>query len=195
MVEWIGARQDAAAMSTTLTAPPESLAGGTTLAYRRSHTAYPADQGWALELFVVGPEALRVAGVAAGSDFDVTLTAVETGALPAGTYSWVERVTKGSEVYDAARGVIAITPNLATAGPGSLLSWEEKTLPIVEAAIAGQLTSGIADYQIGGRSVSKIPLKELIPLRSKLQDAVARITSGGRRRQILVGFNEVGTRT
>jgi hypothetical protein len=89
--------------------------------------------------------------------------------------------TVASESYDI-RGdelVINIEPNAATSAPGSFVTWEEKTLAIVEAALSGRLTSDIESYQIAGRAVNKIPIQELKKLRGELRAAVWRQQNPG----------------
>lgn len=179
-------------MSTTATELPESFAAGTTVAYRRSHTAYPASDGWALTLYLNGAGAVSAAGVPVGAAFDVTLAAAATAGLPPGAYTWIERVSRGAEVYDAARGTVLVLANVATSPAGALQSWEERTLTVVQAAIDGQLTSGMASYQIHGRAVSKIPLADLVRLRAGLQAAIAKKARGGKSRVKLVHFTGAG---
>src|SRR5262249_44312146 len=76
--------------------------------------------------------------------------------------------------------VINIEPNVATAAAGAFNTWEEQTLAVVEAAIAGRLTSDIQAYQIAGRSVSKIPIEDLRRIRGELKAAIWRIKNPGR---------------
>lgn len=158
----------------TLTALPDTFPAGTTVKYTRSLSDYPATSGWTLKLLLAGAGTHAEDAVANGDAFDVTLTAAETAALPPGDYRWVERVEKGGEVYDVATGVVTVTPNLATATPGSLQSWEEKELAAVEAAIAAILAGGIAAYQIAGRAVTKVDLPTLQKLRASLRTEIAR---------------------
>lgn len=179
-------------MSTTANALPESFAAGTTVSYRRSLPDFPADDGWALALYLAGAGTLNVAGAPNGADFDVTLAAAATAPLPPGAYTWIERVSKAGEVYDVARGAVTVLADVATAAPGALQSWEERTLTVVQAAIDGQLTSGMASYQIGNRAVSKIPMKDLLQLRVQLKAAIDRKARGGASRRRLVTFTPVG---
>lgn len=99
----------------------------------------------------------------------VNETAGATATAPAETYD-----IRGDEL------VINIEPNVATAAAGTFNTWEEQTLVVVEAAIAGRLTSDIQAYQIAGRSVSKIPIAELRTIRGELKAAIWRQTNPGR---------------
>lgn len=86
------------------------------------------------------------------------------------------------EIFDI-RGdelVINIEPNAASSPAGSFVTFEERTLAVLEAAIAGRLPAGIESYQIAGRAVNKIPMKELVQLRGQYRAAVWRQQNPGK---------------
>jgi hypothetical protein len=90
-------------------------------------------------------------------------------------------VTNGSEVYDMVGDglVVQIEPNLATAPAGAFLTHAEKTLGIIELALIGRLTADLESYQIAGRAVTKIPIRELRELRGWYAAEVARAQNPG----------------
>ena len=165
-------------MTDQLTALPDVIDAGTTVTYTRTLGDFPASAGWTLTLYLAGASIANAAGTPSGDNFIVTIPAGTTANLVAGTYHWVERVTKAGQVFDAASGTVVVRPNLATATAGDFQSWAEKTLPIVEAAIAGQLDEGMAEYQIHSRAVKLIPLEELMKLRAQLTAALAQKRTG-----------------
>lgn len=165
-------------MTTALTELPETIDAGTTVGYTRSHSAYPASGGWVLKLYLAGLSVANFTGTPNGDSFDVVLPASLTAPLLPGSYIWSERVTKAGEEYTAADGMVVVNPNIATAGAGDLQSWEEKTLAIVRAAIAGSVESRILEYQIHSRAVKYHSLEELRKLESELSSKVARKKSG-----------------
>jgi len=173
------------------TVMPDPITAGTTITYTRTYADFPASS-WALKLILAGKSILAVDAVASGSDFVITITPAQSAILDAGNYQWVERVTSAGVVHDAASGTVVVKPNLATASAGSLQSADEKMLEIVELAISGQLTDGIASYQIAGRMVSKIPIDELLRLRTGLRQAVKAAGTGTPSRP--VRFRFPGTR-
>ena len=79
----------------------------------------------------------------------------------------LERVTKAGEVFTVGDGTIEARINLATAAAGTSQTHAEKTLSVIEAALAGRLTSDIAEYSIAGRAVKKIPIDQLSKLRGQ----------------------------
>lgn len=161
------------------------------MSYTRTVTDFPATS-WTLKLTLAGPKVLTVTAATSGTDFVVTLSATQTAALEAGAYVYVERVESGVERYDVERGAVTVTADPTLAGPGDLQSKEEKMLVVVEAAIDGTLASGMQSYQILGRAVSKIPIRELMELRSQLKAAIAARKSGSISRPILIRFTPPG---
>ena len=121
--------------------------------------------------------------------FQVEFIPTDTASLNPGPYRYAERlVNDGSvdstltgETYDITGDelVINIEPNVATSAAGTFNTWEAQTLVVVEAAIAGRLTSDIQTYQIAGRSVSKIPSAELRMIRGELRAAIWRQNNPG----------------
>jgi hypothetical protein len=107
--------------------------------------------------------------------------------LPAGAgasvpLTYVERLIAAAdgEIMDVVNGRIMCEPNLALANAGAALSYEEQTLLVLEAAIQGRLTADIENYSIAGRSVSKIPARELLALRGQFKAIVWRQRNPGR---------------
>lgn len=169
-------------ISETLTAIPGSFAAGETVSYLRSApSGYAPADGWTLTLYLAGENTASAQATEESGAYRVTLTASETSQLEPGSYRWVERLSDGAGVvHDLASGTVIVLPNIGAAASGDLQTWAEKTLPIVEAAIAGRLPSGMESYQIAGRAVSKIPIRELVALRGQLQAEVNRIRNRGK---------------
>lgn len=163
-------------MASELSALPESFAAGTTVRYRKRFSDYPAGGGWALKLHLAGASVLSKTAVPDGDDFVLTLAAADTDAEVApGLYKWVERVSNpDGEVYEVASGVVTILPNLATAWAGKEQEWLERAIAALKAHIEGRLPAGMESYQIAGRVVSKMPVKEAVDLLTSLEARLAR---------------------
>lgn len=172
-----------------LTAMPSSFSKGSTVTYARTVLDYPATSGWGLTVYIAGRSVLTKAASASGADFSITLTAADTAGLEPGVYTWLERASKGAEVYDVARGTLSVTPDLATAAAGDLQSFDEKALAIVEAALLVDLASNTVSYQIAGRGETTTSRAEAMMLRDTLARRIARRKAGGRLGQTInVGF-------
>ncbi len=116
------------------------------------------------------------------------------GSFQPGLYKWVERVTNAAgEVYEVASGTVTVTPDLAEATEGSEQEWLERAVAALKAHIEGRLPAGMESYQIAGRAVSKIPLKEAVGLLGTLEARLARLRNPGTlTRPVLVSFTPPG---
>ncbi len=182
-------------MAQELPAFPESFSAGTTVRYRKRLSDYSASAGWTLKLHLAGASVLAKTAVADGDDFVVTIEAVDTsGGFAAGLYKWVERVSNaGGEVYEVHSGVVTILANLAEAGEGSEQEWIERAIAALKAQIEGRLPAGMESYQIAGRAVSKMPVKEAMALLGALESRLARVSNPGSvTRPVLVSFTPPG---
>lgn len=181
-------------MAQELSALPDSFAAGTTVKYRRRLSDYPAGVGWTLTLHLAGASVLAKTAAADGDDFVVTIAAEDTaGAFTPGLYKWVERVSKDSEVYEVAAGTVTVLPNLAEATEGSEQEWVERAIAALKAHIDGRLPAGMESYQIAGRAVSKIPIKEAVALLATFESRLARLRSPNFvTRPVLVSFTGPG---
>lgn len=99
----------------------------------------------------------------------VAETHAATAAGPAETHD-----IRGDEL------VINIEPNVATAAAGAFNTFEEQQLAVIEAVLGGRITADIQAYQIAGRSVTKIPIDELMKMRGMLRAAVWRQENPGK---------------
>lgn len=150
---------------------PDSFVAGTTVQYERSYSDYPTSN-WNMTLFIAGVAVFSIPATESNNKFLITISANQTKNFPAGNYRWEERVTDGTNVYIAGTGTVVVLADIAQATAGSLLSWEEKTLKVVEDALMGRLSADMESYSIDGRAVSKIPSRELLGIRNSLRRAV-----------------------
>ena len=144
-------------MRLTLTVADASAADGGTLTFAMAGAV------------VITP----IAGVANGVDWDVTIPSTVTEALSAGTYQWRTRLVEESVTRTVATGVTTVVADLAALSAGDALSWEEKALPVVEAALSGTIEGEMKMFMIGGRQVMAFSFKELMTLRGQLVAAIA----------------------
>lgn len=78
-----------------------------------------------------------------------------------GTYSWQSYITNGADRFTVASGTVKFLPDLSK-GAVDTRSHVKKTLDALEATIQGRATTDQLSYTINGRSMSKIPVEELI---------------------------------
>jgi hypothetical protein len=158
---------------------PDHFAAGTTVKFTRSLNDFSPADGWSYAIYLNGlTQKFNKAATVLGNIFQIEFLPTDTASLNPGPFRYAERLTNSGtgEVYDITGDelVINIEPNVGSAAAGAFNTWEERTLAIVEAAIAGRLTSDIETYQIAGRSVSKIRIVELRQIRGELRAAIWR---------------------
>lgn len=145
---------------------PALFTAGETVKFTRTFDLFEPP-AWAYTIYFNGAAAVFNKAATVGSDgFDVTLMPTDL-IVPAGIYRYIERVVNSStgEVYTVGQGVVQIELDLSTAGPGACLTYWEQTLAIIEAALTNRLTIDQQSYQVAGRAVVKIPIKELLQIR------------------------------
>lgn len=164
-----------------LTTLPTSIVAGTTVKYTRSDVNYPASQGWSNVLHLVGAQVIPpISGTAVGDSFQFVITPTMTATVKPGRYQWREFPTKGADIFLAAGGVVEILPNIAASGAGEMRTWEERCLELVELRLEGRFTADMERYSVGGRSVEKMNMVELMRARNWLKTQVRQQASPGR---------------
>lgn len=155
------------------TIEPERVAAGDTWVWKYSDPDFPLTEGWALSYALAGAAVLAWTagwGSASGNVTTVTIPAATTTDLTAGSYEftriWTGSGTYAGRVHTVALPRLTILANPQTRAAGDGQTHAERTLAVLEAALEGRLTDDIEQYQIGGRAVSKIPVRELVALRA-----------------------------
>lgn len=167
-------------MSTLPIAPPSTFAAGDTVAFTQAPTttalgAVSPAEGWALSWLLRktdGADSASATTTDDGTQWTVTLAATTSATLQAGAWRWVLRATKSADVVTLSHGTLTVTPDLGAVGE-DVRTWEEKTLAVVEGALAGTLEGELRMYMIAGRQVQTFGPEELMRLRAQLRDAVA----------------------
>ena len=156
----------------TLTEMPESFAAGTTVEYTRSLADFPANDGWTLKVYLRGDGTANATVTPSGADYLVEFPAATTAPLAAGPYEWFEEATKSGKVKSAGSGSVIVTPNIAAAGAGDLLSDAEKTLAALRAKRDGRLTADQEMIQVDNMAITRIPFELLEDLITRYQKIV-----------------------
>lgn len=169
-----------------ITSVPLTVAAGTSVVYRRVVANLPP-VGWSYQLALSVPGFAPVTAAIDGDAFKLTIPASVTATWPAGTYTYSERVTDGVEVQEVGRGSIAVLADVTATGDDGR-SHAQRALAAIEAALEGRMGDGIQSYAIGGRTVAKIPLKELYELRDKYRIQVFRERNRGRFGSVQIAF-------
>lgn len=163
---------------------PRQFVAGDTVQFTKSLMDFAPADGWTLKYALVGPQKITgspfTAAVVDGQ-WQVTIPATASkDVVSTGTWrllGWVELDGERYTIYD---GVVALRPNVELASLSGLQTHEERALAIIEARIEGRLTADLETYQIDGRAVTKIPVKELLALRAHYRHLVWKQRNRGR---------------
>lgn len=170
-----------------LTAIPAIITAGDSYGIVLSYSDYPATSGWALSFAIAGASVKSWTSSAENDSHRLTLSTSDTSALTAGTYGWRVRASDGTDARVVESGTLVVEADLGELAPNAALSWEEVTLPIVEAALSGTLEGEMQMYMIGGRQVMTFKPSELMEIRAKCKAAIARQRNGGVLPPVVIG--------
>jgi hypothetical protein len=158
---------------------PPAFAAGNTLKVDRRFANF-ANTDFTYTLYLAGTAVLNKAATADADGVTFHLVLAPTDTAPLNTtaqpapYAYVERLsdTTTGEIYDVRSGRIMVNPNFATVAAGAMVSFEEQTLAVIESVLQNRITADIEQYAIAGRSITKIPVRELLQLRGQYRALV-----------------------
>ena len=116
--------------------------------------------------------AITATADANNTGWTILVTAATTAPLGPGRWSWLSYVEKSGVKREIASGELTLQPDLTAITAANLRSHAQKTLDVIEAALEGRLASDLETYMIAGRSVTKIPVRDLLRLRNQYRAQV-----------------------
>ena len=120
----------------------------------------------------VASEGASITGVAESTGWRVTIPSSTTSGFDAGLWTWQAIATSGSVQYTAGRGQFTVKATLEYSGDPSAFDDRSRAridLDYVEAAIRTLAQGGVVqEYTIGGRSLKRYKMAELLQLRDAL---------------------------
>lgn len=160
------------------TREPDAFTAGDTVQWLKSLPDYdPADYNLAYAFVsIVGQFAAT--GVDNGEgEWLVTLAAADTVGILESTYWWTAAVTDIADTqrFTVGNGQTRVLPDLlASPAARETRPYPQRLLDALEAAIEGRATTDQASYSIGGVSVSKLTLEEMLNARDRVRAEVIR---------------------
>lgn len=178
-----------------ITDPANASTGGVagdTWAWTRNYGNYPAPT-WTATFYaeMKGSQFSSVA-VPVGTTQSFSIAAAVTAGYKIGHYKWWIRVTDGTSSYVIEEGWLDVTADPAAAGTRDQRTWARRTLDALECTLEGRATSDQLAMTINGRSLSRIPLQELLAWQDRLRNQVRteeQGATGGSGRNIKVRFS------
>jgi hypothetical protein len=148
---------------------PCTIVAGDSVAWTKTITSYGGTLTYSLQLFGSTDLPITFAASGAGPIFSVTLDDSVTATWKPGRYIWTAYIADGVDRHSVANGEVQVLPNPALAFGATHAT---RTLAIIEAAIEGRIPRGLETYAIDGQSIAKIPIEDLVRLRSIYADWV-----------------------
>lgn len=170
---------------------PTTVYAGDTIEWTKALGDYPATECTLSYSLVREGASISITASASGSEYAISVPAATSAAWQPGEYQWTSYVTSGATRKVIETGSLIIRANPA-AGGYDTRSYVKRVLDAIEAMLEGRATSDVTSYSIGGRSVSKASVAELLAWRSQYrreyerEQAAARLERGlGSGRKIL----------
>jgi hypothetical protein len=148
---------------------PGTIVAGDSVAWTKTITSYAGTLNYSLQDF--GSTAAPILFVATGGspNYSVSLAPGVTANWAPGRYTWTSYIDDGTNRHAIDTGEMVVLANPAIALGGTHAT---RTLAIIEAALEGRLPRGLETYVIDGQSIAKIPIKQLVEMRSVYADWV-----------------------
>lgn len=163
----------------TETIEPTSVYAGDTVAWTKTLSEYPASL-WTLTYSLVRDGgSITITATASGDAHAVSVAKATTATWLPAEYTWTAYVSDATNRFTVETGTIRIKANPAAGGYDSR-SQAKRTLDAVNALLEGRAGSDVSSYSIGGRSVSKMPVTELLTWKSRLEAEYAREVAADR---------------
>ena len=163
--------------ATVPTIEPYELIAGDTLKFNKTVVDYTPGDGWALDYSFRSDTGtgFDIAGTGNSSAgyFEVNVTAATTTNYTAGTYAWQAYSSKSSERFLIDSGKLVIKANLnalATSATTDQRTHARVMVETIRGILEGRASSDMESYNIGGRSINKIPIQELADLLQRYED-------------------------
>jgi hypothetical protein len=149
----------------------QELIAGDSLVFTTSVPDYPPTAGYTLTYRLMRRDAAGTAitfsATASGDLYAVNVAPGTTATWTAGTYTWAAYASKVGERYTVAQGELVIKADPATIGaPYDNRSHARKVLDAIQAVLENRASTDQQQVSIAGRTLTRMPVTELLRLRS-----------------------------
>lgn len=152
--------------------PTEAVSGDTWL-WTRDLADYPAGTWTLTYYFKNRTQEFTIAATADGTTHVVAAAKATTAAYQPGEYHWTAVVDDGAERKTVERGTLIVLPDPAATGAGyDGRTHARKVLDAIEAVLENRATMDQEEYSIGGRSLKRTPVKDLMAMHEKYRALV-----------------------
>jgi len=161
------------------TVEPEELIIGDRWAWKREDLGDDYDPAsyslkYSLRLEGTGTTEIEITATGDGTDYIVEVASATTAPYTAGTYAWQAYITRtsDSERIKVDDGYIKIVAN-RDASTSDPRTHNKKVLDAIKAVIESRASQDQMSYTINGRSLSRMPIRDLMDFRDQYAAMVA----------------------
>lgn len=140
--------------------------------------------GWLMSVYLRGPAEVTVDGVLVDTHYHFSVTATVAGLY---TYSIVAENGLSRVLIETGQVTVKPDPSAIVTGTDTRL-YQERLIAAIESVLEGKITKDASSYSIAGRSITKIPIQELLDTRDKLKRELSAITGKAKPRLQRVRF-------
>ena len=180
----------------TPTTEPTGLIAGDTARWLKSTPDYLATEGWHLAYTLINAASkITLTSTANGEDHLINVTAATTASWLPGQYSWRLQAIQGVEAFTLASGTLTVQAAFGSAATLDARSHARKALANIEAYLENANNLSAAMYEIAGRKLQRLSIPDLLTLRDRYRQEVAREAAADNaarglpdRRRVIVRF-------
>lgn len=152
---------------------PEKIVAGDRLIFKRTdlHTDYANDSytlKYSARLEGTGSTEIEITATASDDDYLVQVNSLTTTSYVAGHYHWQAYITRNSDsqrlTIDSGTWEVVANRDAATTDPRS---HARIMVEKIESILEGRAGADVSSYSINGRSITKIPIQELMQFRDQ----------------------------
>jgi hypothetical protein len=157
--------------ATIPTIEPYEVTAGDTWKWDKSLADYKPSDTWALTYSFRAKTGtgfnVTASANSANDGWNIVVAKSATVGYTAAEYDWQAYVTKSAERFMVDEGKLIVSVDLNAAATGSttdLRSHSKRMVDAIQAVLEGRVDSDVENYSIGGRSITKIAVSELVSI-------------------------------
>jgi len=153
---------------------PDDFMAGTSINWTYGFNNYPSNV-FTSNLFIVNLNSnFSISGTSVNqTEFNYYVNASGTSGIEAGDYQISIVCYSGTDAFTAKVSNITVVANVSNGSIVDTRTPNKVMLDNINAVLSGHITADTNNYTIGGRSLTKLPLAELMDLQTTYQSRVA----------------------
>jgi hypothetical protein len=160
---------------------PKVLRCGDSWQWNKVYEDYPASS-WTLTYFLYGAAVVDADGfdaAASGDEHQVRQAGSYSESFAAGEYTLVGRVTDGSDIFTIYEDAVELIASASALATSAQKTHAETCYDLLTALIEGKIPKDQESFQINGRAVVRIPIREAMRLRGFYASLIEQERAGG----------------